>query len=136
MADSYDHSLATPFWQLSLWVWLVVGPSIAAAWATDRTLRFLARRRERGTEEASLRSWKAQHPWRAALLDVWSVPLGLLLLVLVYPAPLGLRAAVAALLIAITVLLAAGLCLTRNQEERMSYTRRLENRTTIAPFGP
>lgn len=127
MVDGYDRSIRLPFWQFFLWISLVIGSQYAALWATHGVVKLAARRRAPATEEAGPRSWKAEHPWRTALFDVWSVPLGALALVLIYPAPLGLRVAFTVLLVATTGLLAAGLRLVRSQEEKSSYARRLEN---------
>jgi hypothetical protein len=117
-----------PFWLLVLTLLLFTWFQHGAAWATDRAVDRAARRRAPATEDACRGSWEAEHPWRAAFFDIWSAPLASLALVLIYPAPLELRGAFAVFLVAVTALVAVGLCLNRSLQEQGAYARSLENR--------
>jgi hypothetical protein len=122
--NTYD-----PFWLLWVVVLLFFGFQHGAAWATDRAVDRVARRRAPATEDAGRGSWEAEHPWRAALFDIWSLPLASLALILFFPAPLELRVAFTVLLAAVTALVAVGLCLNRSLQEQGAYARSLEKPT-------
>ena len=115
-----------PFWQLLVLVLLFLGFQQGVAWATDRAVDRVARRRAPATEDAGRGSWEAEHPWRAAFFDIWSALLASFALVLIYPAPLELRGAFAVFLVAVTALVAVGLCLNRSLQEQGAYARSLE----------
>jgi len=110
-------------WHALVWVALFFGFQLVAAWGTDYGLDLAARRRDPSTEHASRQSWEAEHPLRAALFDIWSVALASLALVLVYPAPLEVRAAFVAMVATLTGLLALGICLVRRLKEHDYYAR-------------
>jgi hypothetical protein len=115
-----------PLWLLMVVVLLFGGFHLGAACATDWAVDRVARRRAPATKDAGRGSWEAEHPWRAALFEIWSLPLASLALILFFPAPLGLRVAFAVFLVAVTALLAVGLCLNRSLQEQGAYARSLE----------
>lgn len=116
-----------PVWHFMAWFVLFMGFQYAAIWGTDHGLDLAARRRGPSTEDADRQSWEAEHPLMAALFDIWSVALASLALVLVYPAPLEVRAAFVAMVAALTGLSALGICLVGRLKEHDDYAHGYSN---------
>jgi len=117
-----------PYWQLMVWLAVFMGLQGVAAWGTDRGLDLAARRGAPSPEDATRRSWEAEHPLMATLFEIWSVALASLGLVLIYPAPLEVRAVFVAMVAAVTGLLAVGICLVRRLKEHDDYAHAYKQR--------
>jgi hypothetical protein len=99
----------------------------------ERVVELAARRPAPDTIERQ--RWDDEHPFVAALLDIWSLPSAAIVMVLAYPAPLELRGAFAGLVAATALLTAGAACLVRNLERQKTYALRCEL-STPPEYGP
>lgn len=108
---------------LLMWTGLFGGVFFVVFLAAERSGEAVARRRSGESRKARSR-WLADHPWTAALVEVWCFPcLFLAGVFFLDPGPLGLRAALTVWLAAATALLVVGRRLSRSREEKQTFAR-------------